>query len=521
MPNSFSRHTLRFKLFLTFSILTLVICATLSGLYLWREIHSYRQRTGEKAQILATSLAGSLRLPLFADDRETLSRLAAETAGYSGVDTVTITTTARNIVARAGTPSNHESYDAISRDASVQAISSTGSTEESMGLVIGGSASLGRVRVTMNNSEMRAFVRALIITTALTALFSWVVVNFLSYYVVVWVTRSLTLLITGISSIREGDFSTRIPLAGKDELTETAAAINDLAEALQQRDAENDQLHWELVESMRSEVSAERRKMMAKLIQTNRMTSLGLLVAGMAHEINTPNAAIRLAGQQVARTWRDVVPILNRVVEEEGSFYLGGVEYDQVREEVDKAAEIIVRSAERIDRVVKDLRNYNLGERQALDDRVDVNYVVSEALSVVRSQGGRSNITLVPDPAQGLIPVTGNRYQLEQVVTNLLLNSMQAIPEGLPGTVTVSTGLDANTDEITITVTDDGVGIAPDILPNLLEPFFSTRIEQGGSGLGLYISNHIITEHHGRLTFTSEPGRGTSVTVSLPPIRET
>lgn len=516
MSNSFSRHTLRFKLFLTFSLLTLVICATLSGLYLWREIHSYRQRTGEKAQILATFLAGAVRLPLFADDREALARIVAETAGYAGVKVVTVTTAAGNLVARAGQPSNLAREATISRDASVRAISSTGSPEEPMGLVTDGGAVLGRVRVTMDNAEMGEFIRALIVTTILTALFFWVVVSVLSYYVVAWVTRSLTLLITGISAMREGDYSTRIPLGGRDELTETAVAVNDLAEALQQRDAENDRLHRELVESMRSEVSAERRKMMAKLIQTNRMTSLGLLVAGMAHEINTPNAAIRLAGQQVARTWRDVVPILNRVVEEEGSFYLGGVEYEQVREEVNTAAAVIVRSAERIDRVVKDLRNYNLGERQALDDRVDVNYVVAEALSIVRSQGGRSNITLVSDPAQGLIPVPGNRYQLEQVVTNLLLNSTQAIPEGRPGTVTVSTVLDTKTGEITITVTDDGVGIAPDIMPDLLEPFFSTRIEQGGSGLGLYISNYIITEHHGRLTFTSEPGQGTSVTVSLP-----
>ena len=100
---AFSRHTLRFKLFLTFSLLTLVICATLSGLYLWREIHSYRQRTGEKAQILATSLAGSVRLPLFADDREALARIVAETAGYAGVKVVTVTTAAGNCGRRWGT----------------------------------------------------------------------------------------------------------------------------------------------------------------------------------------------------------------------------------------------------------------------------------------------------------------------------------------------------------------------------------------------------------------------------------
>ncbi len=516
MLSPFTRHTIRFKLFITLSLLTLLLCVTLSSLYAWREIISHRQRTGIKAQILASSLADAVRLPLFANDRPNLVRLAGETNNYSGVAGVTITRVTGEIAARSGSPIGNESSGVIFSEAPVQTLSQGENRDLSMEYSYGGDSPLGKVRVTMDNSEMSDFVRALIITTSMTALFFWITASYLSYLAVQWITRSLFPLITGLTQIRGGEYATRIPSAGNDELTVAATAINELAESLQKREAENERLQQELVETMRGEVKEERRKVMAKLIQTNRMTSLGLLVAGMAHEINTPNAAIRLAGQQSSRVWRDLLPILNRVAEEEGSFYLGGLEYPRAREELIRSAEMIVRSAEKIDQVVKNLRSYNLGERQSLDDRVNVTQVIMEALAIIRAQGGVKQITLVHDLDRSLPPLLGNRYQLEQVVTNLLLNGMQAIPEGRQGTVTVSTGQDDTSSDVFISIRDDGGGIPADVMPHLLEPFFSTRIEKGGSGLGLYISNFIVTEHRGRLTFTSEPGLGTTVTVSIP-----
>ena len=512
-----TRHSLRFKLFLTFSVLTLVICTTISSLYALREIRSYRQRTIEKSQILATSLATAVRLPLFSEDQAALARAAAETAGYAGVRSVTITNTAGVVLAQAGPPQAPNRREAISRDAVVMPGPQALSADEVMGLYAGNDTPLGRINVTMDDAELTAFIRTLAATSILTALFFWVVVSYLSFLVVQWVTRSLTPLIVGIRAMRGGDYAARIIPAGHDELAEAAAAVNELAKALQTREAENEQLQQKLVEAMRMEVREERRKMMAKLIQTNRMTSLGLLVAGMAHEINTPNGAIKLAGQQVARTWRDTVPILDRVVTEEGDFMLGGMEYSLAREEIGKASEVIVRSAERIDRVVKDLRNYNLGEQGAARNQgVDVNQVVVEALEIVRAQGSNDRVLIGHNLGQDIPSVPGNRHQLEQVVTNLILNGMQAIREGSYGTVTVTTGLEVATSSVTISVRDDGVGIPPDVMAHLTEPFFSTRIDRGGSGLGLYISNFIVTEHGGRLSFSSEPGRGTTATISIP-----
>jgi signal transduction histidine kinase len=142
--------------------------------------------------------------------------------------------------------------------------------------------------------------------------------------------------------------------------------------------------------------------------------------------------------------------------------------------------------------------------------------VVNDALSTINAHRQMEEISIDRQLPDGIPPVSGNRYQLGQVVTNLLLNAMQAIPEGDRGAIAVITGIDDKTGEVMVTVKDSGAGIPEEIRNKLMEPFFSTRFEKGGSGLGLYISNFIISEHNGSLTFDSATGRGTSFTVRLP-----
>jgi signal transduction histidine kinase len=115
-----------------------------------------------------------------------------------------------------------------------------------------------------------------------------------------------------------------------------------------------------------------------------------------------------------------------------------------------------------------------------------------------------------------LLPnVTGNKYQLEQVVVNLLMNAMQATTSG-SGVVTVRTECAEHENEVRIIVRDEGEGIPPDIRKHLFEAFFSTRIDVGGSGLGLYISRFIVNEHKGSLTLEAAQPVGTVAIVRLP-----
>lgn len=259
----------------------------------------------------------------------------------------------------------------------------------------------------------------------------------------------------------------------------------------------------------------ERRNVMAKLIQTNRMTSLGLLISSIAHNINTPNGAIKLAAQHLAGSWKDALPILEQVTREEGDFTLGGLPFGVAKGEIRGATESILNNADRVERVIQDLRTYNLGERNELRPGVSVNRVVEEALTIIRAHGRQGEISITPALAPDLPKTTGNQYQLEQVVVNLLLNAMQSMPDN-KGTITIRTEYSAETAEVNIVVTDEGDGIKPEVRKHLFEAFFTTRIDKGGSGLGLYISNFIVLEHKGRLTIESGQKGGTVATVHLP-----
>lgn len=259
----------------------------------------------------------------------------------------------------------------------------------------------------------------------------------------------------------------------------------------------------------------ERQSIMAKLIQTNRMTSLGLLVSSMAHEINNPNGAIKLDGNFLGKMLNDMVPTLKKIAIEDPGFTICGMGFEDALKEIFLAHKNIIHNSNRIDSVIKDLRAYSLGAGTPFVQNIDLKRVVRGALTIIRAHGHFTNASIREDLSPDLPLINGSHYQLEQIVVNLLLNALQSLPyQG--GKVTIGTASNPETSEILITIRDTGVGIPPEHIARLYEPFFSTHIETGGSGLGLYISNFIISEHGGRLEFESEVGVGTTVVMHLP-----
>jgi len=503
----------RTRLFIIFAAFTAVISATFTGIYMVRQVKSYRLYTSEKSQLLATMLAASVRLPLYSEDRGTLQQLANDYSRHPGVKRVSILNAEGRLMAQAGKDQG-QADSSVSGTALVTPGLSGNSGRYLLGA--GNEKPVGRVVVVMDKSELTLLIRSMVLTSVVTALLFWVAATAVSYLVVQRITRSLTRLIAGLRALRAGDYQHRIGSVAADEVGDAAEAVNELAAALLRREEENRGLQQELISSMKREMSEERKKMMAKLIQTNRMTSLGLLVSSMAHEINTPNGAIKLAAQQLAKGWKSALPILDGVAREEGDFVLGGGVYSVVREEFLTAIEVVSRSSERIGQVIQDLRAFNAGERSEVRSDVNVAQVISDAMAIIRAHGRYGNIAMLSQVQPELPPVVGNRHQLEQVIINLLLNGMQAIAEGKRGQVSISAEHDVERGQVKVSVADDGEGIDPEHLGQLIEPFFSTRIEKGGSGLGLYISNFIITEHHGSLEFRSELGKGTTIEVRIP-----
>lgn len=506
------RNSFRFRLFIIFTLGTALITFFLTATYIIREKNNFREHTTERARLLAAILAGNARLPLFGNDRALLQRLAEETAQQPDVTAVHINN------------SDGVSVVDIHHKAAVletinESLKITSNAEESPHLLAmtgdKDPISLGEVRVSLNTSRLDSSIRRMAVSIALYATIFWLIVIAVSYLGLSRLTRSYQKLMGGLASMRAGNLESRIPVEGNDEPSQAARSVNELAEALQQREADNKLLQEKLISAMRIQVQEEKQQIMAKLIQTNRMTSLGLLVSSMAHEINNPNGSIRLDGNFLGKMLRDMVPPLEGIAREDSDFRICGMRFDDAREELFRAHENIINNTDRIESVIKDLRAYSLGANTPYVPDIDLNRVVRGALTIIRAHGHFTNATISEDLSPVLPTINGSRYQLEQIVVNLLLNALQSLP-AQGGKITISTTSAPDTSEILINIRDTGVGILPENLARLYEPFFSTRIESGGSGLGLYISNFIICEHGGRLELESEVGVGTTVVMHLP-----
>jgi signal transduction histidine kinase len=502
----------RFRLFAIFSLGTTLITITLTLNYIEREKTEFRQHASERAQLLAKVLAGNARLPLFADDRTSLQKLAEETARQSDVVEVRISDV--NGVPVAGIRRGNANFSRINESL---AITSDAEGDSSSLALIGRSPpiALGRVQVSLDSTSLNNSIRQMTRSIARYSFAFWLMVTMFSYLVLTRMTQSYGKLMEGLAAMRNGNYAVRIPIKDVDEPSQAARSLNDLADALQQHEADNKLLQEKLLDAMRLQVQEEKRQVMAKLIQTNRMTSLGLLVSSMAHELNNPNGAIRLDGNFLGKMLHNMMPVLEAATRDDADFRLSGLSFNEARDEIFLAHESIIRHTNRIEAVIKDLRAYSLGINNPFTLDIDLNQVATGALTIVRAHGQFTNAVISEDLTSRLPVIKGSRHQLEQVVVNLLLNALQSLPSK-GGRATVGTSVSRTADEVLVTVSDNGEGIPPEHIARLFEPFFSTRIESGGSGLGLYISHFIISEHGGKLTFDSKVGAGTTAVMHLP-----
>jgi PAS domain S-box-containing protein len=265
----------------------------------------------------------------------------------------------------------------------------------------------------------------------------------------------------------------------------------------------------------RTRLEEESRNIQAKLIQANKMTSLGLLVSGVAHEINNPNNFIMANSQLLSKVWQDSLKILREYHRENGEFQLGGIPFSVVDDESAQLFAGITEGSRRINGIVNNLKDFARKDRSAANREVNINQVVTTALTILHHQIVRHTEMLHIDLAGDIPPVRGSIQQLEQVVINLVMNACQALPNTQCG-IWVATGHDEQTGHVFISVRDEGVGIPANVRSQVLEPFFTTKLDSGGTGLGLSISHSIIKEHEGTLEFRSEPGKGTTVIVRIP-----
>ena len=274
----------------------------------------------------------------------------------------------------------------------------------------------------------------------------------------------------------------------------------------------NTSLRHEIDERTRLEEKAREQEL--QLIQANKMTALGTLVAGVAHEINNPNNLTMMNARAVAEAWGDAQPILEDYHQENGEFLIGGLPYAEMRGTVPDLIRDMHAGAQRIERIVNNLKDFARPRQQAVRATLQVDDAVQRAVNLLRHRIGRT-IDFKVDLAGGIPPLQGDMQQIEQVVVNLVTNALEALPkEG--GQVTVSTRYNQDERLVEIEVRDTGVGIPEENVERLCDPFFTTRQEQGGTGLGLAITYTLVRDHGGSLAFESAPAVGTRARVTLP-----
>jgi PAS domain S-box-containing protein len=245
----------------------------------------------------------------------------------------------------------------------------------------------------------------------------------------------------------------------------------------------------------------------AELAHAARVATLGELTASIAHEVNQPLAAVVTSGEAGLRWLRRDVPNL---------------------EEVAAAIQRVVAEGRRASEIVTRIRAF-LKKRPAEQDMLQVTEIIEEAALLVDRELSKANITLTIETEPDLPRIRGDRIQLQQVLVNLIVNAGQAMSEEQamsdeneaeqngPRMVTVRAGR-AGIASLVITVKDTGPGVAPQDLPRLFEPFFSTN--RDGMGMGLAICRTTVEAHGGQLSADSTPGSGATFRVTLPAIQE-
>ncbi|UCH80865.1 MAG: PAS domain S-box protein [Nitrospiraceae bacterium] len=267
--------------------------------------------------------------------------------------------------------------------------------------------------------------------------------------------------------------------------------------------------------SARVKLEQEAADIQAKLIHTNKMTSLGTLLSGVAHEINNPNSFIMTNADLFKDIWSDTYNLLKDHDGKMKDTYLGGIKFTELQRLAPELLNGIYEGSGRIKNIIENLRSFARSDSGDMDDKVNLNDAVKTATTILNAQIKKCTDNFHVLCEDSVPPVMGNSQQIEQVIINLILNALQALPDK-SGSVRVSTRYDAESGLAIVKIEDTGTGIPQSIIDRITEPFFTTKMDSGGTGLGLSISYAIVRDHNGSLEFSSVCNEKTAAYIKLP-----
>jgi two-component system NtrC family sensor kinase len=284
-----------------------------------------------------------------------------------------------------------------------------------------------------------------------------------SHFISQRILRSLRKIQRLAKTISQGNFHKIEGNVPADEFGTVIAAVNSMSEELKNREEE--------------------------LIQSKKLASLGILTAGVAHELTNPLNNISMIAQNYMEFY-DVLSETNRL----------------------ELMKQISGETERIEEIVKNLLDFSKPKEAKLDER-DINETVNKSLELMQNTLDISNVEVRKELGEGLSRVYIDDHQIEQVIVNLILNAVHAMEQG--GVLKLVTRAGDEGQMVKVDIIDTGKGIPPEFLPHIFDPFFSTK-GVGGTGLGLSVSYGIIKNHNGTIKVESTVGAGTTFTIELP-----
>lgn len=385
--------------------------------------------------------------------------------------------------------------------------------------------------VGINDEEIFAPVQDLRTILLWTSSLSVVLVGLLGYTAARRVTTPLKKLTLGAREISAGNFSRRVEVFGRDEIGELATSFNEMAGSLEERSRELIELNRSLeikVQERTQELEEKRQEVVQaydslkdaqfQLIQSEKMASLGQLVAGIAHEIKNPLNFI-YGNTEFLRTYIErlerLVRLYDQSVPAEGETgrriaeLKQEIHYEFTLEDLRTLIANFEEGARRIHDIIGDLRSFSRMESDELQ-KADIHESIELALNLLQNEY-RDRIEIRKEYAT-LPQLKCHPGKLSQVFMNLLSNACQAIPD--TGVITIRTRRE--NDAAVVEISDNGVGMEAKDVDRIFEPFFTTKPVGMGTGLGLSISYAIVEQHQGVIEVESEQGRGATFRVRLP-----
>jgi len=351
---------------------------------------------------------------------------------------------------------------------------------------------LGVIDVTMDLSEVDAQMAGargkvlLVSVVSITAI--CIIVALILFH---FIERPVKELVLGTQRISGGDLEHLIPVSTNDEMGHLASSFNQMTRNLQ-RAHEEIQEGIHNLEHKVEERTAELKATQSQLLHSEKLAAVGALAATVAHEINNPLTGIYT-----------YIKLMERKIEQG---HYGAADAEKYAGYLDTMR----REVERTTAIVQNLLDFTR-PKEPVRKSLNLVKVVEESLSLIRNKLNLNNVEVV-NRLEPLPDVMADPAHMKQVFLNLMINACEAMEGG--GTLTLGSEYDANGNKAIVSIRDTGIGIEPENLARIFDPFFSTK--EKGTGLGLSVVNGIVTRHNGRIDIESSPGKGTNVRVTLP-----